>query len=124
MSRANLADFFPKHRAIGCCAVAPLNKPRSPSIQVESSCAEKIHIVLSFDPSMQTVERHVFEDYLLSCTALPIAGGGYQSRVAITALGGQRTRAQRFLDLECFDNEVEALEHARQAGMDWVRLHG
>lgn len=73
--------------------------------------------------AMQPVERHVFEDYLLSCTALPIAGG-YQSRVAITALGGQRTRAQRFLDLESFDTEAEALQHARQAGMEWVRLHG
>lgn len=73
---------------------------------------------------MESVQRHVFEDYLLSCSALPLAGGGYQSRVAITALGGQRTRAQRFLDLECFDTAAEAYEHARTAGMEWVRLHG
>lgn len=73
---------------------------------------------------MQPVQRHVFEDYLLSCTALSTPDGSFQSRVAITALGGQRTRAQRFLDLECFATEAEALDHARQAGMDWVRRNG
>jgi hypothetical protein len=73
---------------------------------------------------MQPVERHVFEDHLLSCSALPTNDGRFQSRVAITALGGQRTRAQRFLDLDVFDSAEEALAHAKQAGMDWVRLHG
>jgi hypothetical protein len=49
--------------------------------------------------------------------------GRFQARVVITSLGGKNTRSQRFLDLQVFDTEAAAIEHARRAGMDWIDIH-
>jgi hypothetical protein len=64
--------------------------------------------------------RHLYKDYLLSCAPLLLDDGLYQARVAITYLGGQRTRSQRFLDLDTFATECEAVAAAHAAGIEWV----
>lgn len=69
---------------------------------------------------MHTTQRQLYRDHLLSCSAVPTDDGRYQARVAVAAIGGERTRAQRFLDLEVFDSEDAALAHAKQAGCEWV----
>lgn len=68
-------------------------------------------------------ERSFYRDYLLSCQPMLQDDGRYQARVVITSLGGETTRSQRFLDLEAFDSEAAAVEHARRAGMDWIDAH-
>ncbi len=64
--------------------------------------------------------RSFYRDHMLTCRPQPQDDGRYQARVAISALGGLKTRAQRFLDLAVFESHDEAVEHARAAGMDWV----
>lgn len=67
--------------------------------------------------------RAFYREYLLSCQPMLLDDGRYQARIVITALGGTRTRAQRFLDLELFETEEEAVERARHAGMEWIDLN-
>jgi hypothetical protein len=64
--------------------------------------------------------RFFFGDYMLGCRPLPLEDGSFQSRVVITSLGGAKTRSQRFLDLEVFDDHDQAVEHARRCGVDWI----
>lgn len=67
-------------------------------------------------PNYQTLYR----DHLLSCRPQSLDDGRYQARVAIASLGGQKTRAQFFLDLETFDSHDAAVARARTAGTEWV----
>ena len=71
-----------------------------------------------------SVHRSFYKDHLLSCNPLALDDGRFQARVAITALGGGRTRSQRFLDLENFPSFDEAVARALQAAMEWVDVHG
>lgn len=65
-------------------------------------------------------ERQFHKDFLLTCSALATEDGRFQARVVITALGGTRTRSQRFLDLGCMPTEAAAMAHALQSGISWV----
>lgn len=67
--------------------------------------------------------RSFYRDYLLTCQAAPQPDGRYQARVVITSMAGDRTRSQRFLDLELFDSEEAAIEHARHSGMAWIDVN-
>ena len=67
--------------------------------------------------------RSFYRDNLLSCQPMRLADGRYQARVGITSLGGDKTRSQRFLDLEILATEAAASERARQAGMDWIDVN-
>lgn len=67
--------------------------------------------------------RALYRDYVLSCQPMLLDDGRYQARVVITALGGIRTRAQRFLDLDIFATEERAIERARHLGMEWIDLN-
>jgi hypothetical protein len=68
--------------------------------------------------------RTFYRDHMLSCNSMRQEGGRYQARVAITTLSGQKTRAQRFLDLEVFASHEAAVERALQAGKAWVDTNG
>ena len=70
-----------------------------------------------------TVARTVYRNFLLSCHPMPQDDGRYQARVAITSLGGDQTRSQRFLDLQAFASEEAAIAHARQSGMEWIDVN-
>lgn len=67
--------------------------------------------------------RTFYRGYVLSSNPMALAEGRFQARVAITALGGDKTRAQRFLDLDVFASHAEAVEQALRAGMDWIDLN-
>ena len=67
--------------------------------------------------------RTVYRDYLLSCQPMRQDDGRYQARVVITSLGGDKTRSQRFLDLQVFDSEAAAIDHARRSGIDWIDIN-
>ncbi|CAN5197644.1 hypothetical protein BH11PSE9_BH11PSE9_12130 [soil metagenome] len=64
--------------------------------------------------------RSIYRDHLLSCRPMPLDDGQYQARVAITYLGGEKTRSQHFLDLDSFPSETAANERALQAAQAWV----
>ena len=64
--------------------------------------------------------RSFYRDYLLTCQPMRQLDGRFQARVVITSLAGDRTRSQRFFDLEVFDSEDAAVEHARESGMKWI----
>ena len=66
--------------------------------------------------------RAFYRGYLLSCQPSQLEGR-YQARVVITLLAGDRTRSQRFIDLESFDSESAAVERARLAGIEWIDLN-
>ncbi|MET0349081.1 MAG: hypothetical protein ABW067_04765 [Rhizobacter sp.] len=72
-------------------------------------------------PRPHLVERIFHEGYMLTLAAYPGEDGRFQARVVVTALGGIRTRSQRFLDLDWFDTAAIAVEHARVEGLAWIR---
>ena len=57
---------------------------------------------------------------MLTLAAYPGDDGRFQARVVVTALGGVRTRSQRFLDLDWFDSPAEAVAFARMEGLAWI----
>lgn len=64
--------------------------------------------------------RSFYREYMLTCRPQPQDDGRFQARVAISAMGGLKTRAQRFIDLGTFDSHDDAVQCARVAGMEWV----
>ena len=64
--------------------------------------------------------RTFYRDHMLTCRPFATEDGRFQARVVISALGGLKTQAQRFIDLETFDTHDEAVAAARDAGMQWV----
>ena len=68
-------------------------------------------------------QRCLYKGYYLTASSTRTDCGRYQARVAITALGGDKTRSQRFLDLDHFPTEAEADEHAIAAGRNWIDAH-
>jgi hypothetical protein len=67
--------------------------------------------------------RAFYRDYMLSCESLLQDDGRYQARVAIICMSSDKTRSQRFLDLEAFVCADAATERARQAGMEWIDVN-
>ena len=57
--------------------------------------------------------------YISSLTTLNDEGR-FEARVAIMALDGERTRSQRFLDLEDFATEEQADERALSAAKEFI----
>ncbi len=69
----------------------------------------------------RTGHRHLHKDFVLSCNPKKTVDGRFQASLAITYLGGERTRSQRFIDMaDVFDTEEEAAEHARTVGVEWI----
>lgn len=64
--------------------------------------------------------RCLYKNHLLNYAPVRLDGGRLQARVAVTALHGLATCAQRFIDLDAYDCEEEAADRARAAGMAWV----
>jgi hypothetical protein len=66
-----------------------------------------------------------YRGYHLACISTQTDNGHYRARVAVMALDGERTRSQRFLDMETFGNEAEADERAIAGGKEWIdgQLH-
>lgn len=65
-------------------------------------------------------QRCLYKGYYLTSGSIRTDSGRYQARVAITALAGEKTRSQRFLDLDEYPTEAEANERAIAGGKDWI----
>jgi hypothetical protein len=70
--------------------------------------------------TMRPDYRTFYRDHMLTCRPFATEDGRFQARVVISALGGLKTQAQRFLDLDTFDSHDEAVAAARYAGIQWV----
>ena len=64
--------------------------------------------------------RVFYRYYMLTCRPQPLDDGRFQARVAISAIGGMKTRAQRFVDLGIFILHDDAVQRAESAGKEWV----
>ena len=70
------------------------------------------------------MRSRLYREHLISCYATPGDGGSYRAHAAIAAIGIRLARAQRFIDLEGFSTEAEAVLRAELAAIDWLDHHG
>ena len=63
-------------------------------------------------------QKCFYKGYHLACITTPFDNGMYQARVAVMALSMDRTRSQRFIDLENFFDEGEADVRAIDGGKE------
>ena len=61
-----------------------------------------------------------YRGYYLGPMSSPADDGRYRARVAIMSLDSNRTRSQRFLDMETYPTEIEADERAIAGGKEWI----
>jgi hypothetical protein len=61
-----------------------------------------------------------YKGYHLACITSAMDDGTFQARVAIMTLDAQRTRSQRFIDLEVFRDEAQADLRAIAGGKEWI----
>jgi len=66
--------------------------------------------------------RCFYRGYYLSAVTTVGDDARYRARVAIMALDGERTRSQRFVDLDVFDTKGEADHFAIEGGKAWVDI--
>jgi len=64
--------------------------------------------------------RCLYLGHLLHYAPVPLPDGRFRARVVITALEGDYTIAQRFLDLTEHGSEAEAVSQAKAEGRNWV----
>lgn len=64
--------------------------------------------------------RCVYKSYTVADVTTPTDDGRFRARAAIMSLDGERTRSQRFLDLETFRTPEEAHARTMQAAKAWV----
>jgi hypothetical protein len=65
-------------------------------------------------------QKSLYRGYYISSLTTLNDEGRFEARVAIMALDGERTRSQRFLDLEHFATEEEADERALAAAKEFI----
>lgn len=70
------------------------------------------------------MRRRLYREHLISCYATADDGGSFRAHAAIAAIGISLARAQRFIDLEGFSTEAEAVSHAEVAAIDWLDHNG
>ena len=64
-------------------------------------------------------QQHTYKGYAFSDETTKTDDGRYRARVRILGLDGGR-RTQRFIDLETFANETDALHRAIAAAKSWI----
>ena len=64
--------------------------------------------------------RGIYKGYTFADVSTPLENGRYRARVAILALDGERTRSQRFIDLEVFNTRQEANERVVTVAIAWI----
>jgi len=64
--------------------------------------------------------RANYKGYTFADVTTRTESGRFKARAAIMALGGERTRSQRFLDLETFATEEEATARVVAAARAWI----
>ena len=62
---------------------------------------------------------HTYKGYTFTDETTPTDDGRYRARVRILGLDGGR-RSQRFIDLETFASEADALHRALAAARSWI----
>jgi hypothetical protein len=70
------------------------------------------------------MRQRLYREHLISCYATVDDGGRYRAHAAIAAVGISLAHAQRFIDIEGFSTEAEAVWHAEVAAINWLDDHG
>ena len=100
-----------------------MTQPQPPETDVDVPARPLAHPAPR-ERTAATNTRIFYRDYLLSCQPLRLDSGGFQPRVVVTSMAGDKTRSQRFVDLdESVATEDAAIERARRAGMEWVDVN-
>jgi hypothetical protein len=70
---------------------------------------------------MKNLHCHMHKGFSIICTPKRTLAGRFVATVAVTYLGGERTRSQRFLDFEEeFETEEQAAGSGIKSGVEWV----
>lgn len=64
--------------------------------------------------------RRIYKGYTVADVSTQTDDGRYRARAAIMALDGERTRSQRFLDLEVYRTREEAHERTMSVALAWI----
>ena len=64
--------------------------------------------------------RNVYQGFVFTDVSTRTDDGRYRARVAIMSLDGTRTRSQRFIDLEVFATQAEALDRLTLVAKAWI----
>jgi len=64
--------------------------------------------------------RCIYKGYTVADVTTATDDGRFQARAAIMSLDGERTRSQRFLDLETFRTREEANGRTLQVAKAWI----
>lgn len=64
--------------------------------------------------------RCIYKGYTVADVTTAMDDGRFQARAAIMSLNGERTRSQRFLDLETFRTSEEAHARTMQVAKAWI----
>ena len=99
--------------AVQCCRSAQL---RSRTVAVRNLCRRESE----FPKGAKVSARGIYKGYTFASMSTLTDRGQYRAKVAIMALGGTRTRSQRFLDLDTFRTEAEANDGAVAGAMAWI----
>lgn len=64
--------------------------------------------------------RCIYNGYTVADVTTATDDGRFRARAAIMSLDGERTRSQRFLDLETFRTQEEAHARTMQVAKAWI----
>ncbi len=64
--------------------------------------------------------RNAYQGYVFTDVSTRTEDGRYPARVAIVSLDGSRTRSQRFIDLDIYPTQEEALDRLTAAAKRWI----
>lgn len=64
--------------------------------------------------------RRVYKGYAVADVSTPTDDGRYRARAAIMSLASERTRSQRFIDLEVYRTLEQAQERSMAAAIAWI----
>lgn len=64
--------------------------------------------------------RYVYQGYVFTDVSTRTEDGRYRARVAIISLDGTRTRSQRFIDLDVYSTQEEALDRLTVVAKRWI----
>ena len=64
--------------------------------------------------------RHSYKGYAFDDDTTRTDDGHYRARVVLVTIGTERTRTQRFIDLETFAKEDDARQRAIAAARAWI----
>lgn len=64
--------------------------------------------------------QNSYQGFVFTDVSTRMDDGRFRARVAIVSLAGTRTRSQRFIDLEVYATQAEALDRVTVVARAWI----